>query len=304
MLADLRLADRFNVSSGSTRQLATREEAWSQLTDAVRGFAGGSGWTFVVFLVLAGIGAVVLSRRRPAFVVWGLVALALPPLLSTLVHTGRAPDLSPRHLIFGLPFWAAFVGAAVARAPARLLAVGVVAVLAAISPQGIHDPRSITYTATLGTERALAAPAEWLRANVQPGDVLYPYSSVYLAGLPATGKATALPRAQARPLLDALDRVDFPAGTLYVAVPLGSARADLSSFGDGLVAHPFGVWLIVEAQGPFPDEASVLRAAERALRISGKGLSGEVPEPLRSYLALDRRVVCAALSTLDAECGT
>jgi hypothetical protein len=304
MLADLRLADRFNVRSGSTRRLATRDEAWSQLTDAVRGFAGGSGWTFVVFLVLAGIGAAVLSRRRPAFVVWGLVAVALPPLLSTLVHTGRAPDLSPRHLIFGLPFWAAFVGAAVARAPARLLAVGAVAVLAAISPQGIHDPRSITYTATLGTERALAAPAQWLRANVRPGDVLYPYSSVYLAALPATGKATALPRAQARPLLDALDRVDFPAGTLYVAVPLGSARADLSRFGDGLVAHPFGAWLIVEAQGPFPDEVSVLRAAERALRISREGLSGDVPEPLRGYLALDRYVVCTALSTLDSECGT
>jgi hypothetical protein len=118
------------------------------------------------------------------------------------------------------------------------------------------------------------------------------------------GKATALPRAQARPLLDALDRVDFPAGTLYVAVPLGSARADLSRFGDGLVAHPFGAWLIVEAQGPFPDEVSVLRAAERALRISREELCGDVAEPLRGYLALDRYVVCTALSTLDSECGT
>src|SRR6266550_1606132 len=79
-----------------------------------------------------------------------------------------------------------------------------------------------------------------------------------------------------------LVRIQFPAGNFYVAVPLGSAHADLGTFGDGLVAHPFGAWLIVEAQGPFPDEASVLRAAERALRISGKGLSGEVPEPLRS----------------------
>ena len=304
LAADLRLADRFNVSGGSTRQLATSDEARSQLSDAVRGFAGGSGWTLVAFLILAAIGAALLARRRLPFVAWGLVALALPPLLSTLIHTGRAPDLSPRHLIFGLPFWAAFIGTAVARAPARLLAVGVVAVLAAISPHGIHDPRSITYTATLGTEQALAAPSEWLRANVKSGDILYPYSSVYLAALPATGKATALPRAQVGPLLDALDRVDFPTGNLYVAVPLGSAHADLSTFGDGLVAHPFGPWLIVEAQGPFADEASVLRAAERALKDSGEGLSGNVPEPLRGYLELDRYVVCAALSTLSAECGT
>ena len=76
------------------------------------------------------------------------------------------------------------------------------------------------------------------------------------------------------------------------------------ALGNGLIAHPFGAWLIVEAQGPFPDEASVLRAAERALKVSGEGLSGNVPEPLRGYLELDRYVVCAALSTLGAECGT
>ena len=303
LVADLRLASRFEVTSRSEHRLATRHEAWSQLTDALRGFAGGNGWTFVVFLALAAGGIVLLARRCPAFVAWGLFALVLPPFLSTLVHTGRSPDLSPRHLIFALPFWVTFIGFAVSRIPPRALAVLGVAVIAGISPQGIHDPRSITYTATLGTEEALAAPAGWLRRRIQPGDVLYPYSSAYLAALPQSGKATGLPRAQAGPILDVLDRTDFPVGNLYVAVPLGPARADLSRFMDGLEPHSFGSWLIVEVPGPFAGKASLLRAARRALLAAGEGLGGTVPQALRGYLSLDTTVLCEALSTLGSECG-
>jgi hypothetical protein len=102
-VADLRLADRFELSSEQQDRLATWTEARQQLEDAVRGFGGGSGWTFVAFLALAAWGIAILLRRRPQLVAWGLIAFAGPPLLSTLVRTGRAPDLSPRHLIFALP---------------------------------------------------------------------------------------------------------------------------------------------------------------------------------------------------------
>jgi mannosyltransferase len=302
-VADLRLGSRFEVGSNSTKQLANWDEAWRQFSQAIRGFAGGESWTLLVFLGLAAVGIALVARRRPAFVAWGLIALVLPPLLSMLVHTGRAPSLSPRHLIFALPFWASFIGVAVSRIPARVLAVAVVAVLAGISPQGIEDPRSITYVATLGTEEALAAPTTWLRANVQPRDVLFPYSSVFLGALPATGEAIALPRAQPGPILDALDRAEFPTGNLYLAVPLGPAREDLSGFGNGLVPHPFGSWLIVEAPGPFVDKASLLLAAWRGLSIAHRGLRGPVPPPLRRYLNLNEYVICAAVSTLGSECG-
>jgi hypothetical protein len=298
-VADLRLANRFEVSSGSSNRLATRHEAWNQLTDALRGFAGGSGWTFVVFLVLGIAGAALLARRSWPFVTWGVAALVLPPLLSTLVHTGRAPDLSPRHLIFVLPFWAAFIGAAVARLPLRPVAVAAVTVLAAISPQGIHDPRSITYTAALGSRDALAEPAVWLRESIRANDVLYPYSSVFLAALPESGRAMALPRGQAQSLLAALDRVDYPAGDLYVAIPSGTASRGAS----GIVAgrEDFGSWTIIRVEGPLRDEAAVLRETLFALAEARSSVV-RPPPALRGWFDLDMDVICKSLHELGAEC--
>jgi hypothetical protein len=289
------------VSSGSTHRLATRQEAWNQLTDALRGFAGGSGWTFVVFLVLGIAGAALIARRSWSFVIWGVAALVLPPLLSTLVHTGRAPDLSPRHLIFVLPFWAAFVGVAVARLPLRVVAVAAVTVLAAISPQGIHDPRSITYTAALGSRDALAEPAAWLRENIRANDVLYPYSSVFLAALPESGRARALPRGQAQSLLAALDRIDYPAGNLYVAIPSGTASRDAPDFVAG--REDFGSWTILRVEGPFRDEDAVLRETLVALAEARSSVV-RPPPALQGWFDLNMDVICKSLLERSVRCVT
>jgi hypothetical protein len=302
VVADVRLANRFEVSSGSSNRLATRDEAWSQLTDAIRGFAGGNGWTLLVFFVLAAAGAILLARRRPAFVAWGVVALVLPPALSTLVHSGRAPDLSPRHLIFALPVWAAFIGVAVARVPFRVLAVAGVVGLAALSPQGIHDPRSITYTATLGTEQALAAPSAWLRGRIQRSDVLYPYSSVFLAALPEAGRATALPRGQTGPVLDALERVEYPVPRIFIAVPVGTTRVRPPSLEDSATAR-FPSWLMVEVHGEFTDPAAVLAATENVLRVVRGELEPPVPDALAGWFELNIDVLCKSLTQMGSECG-
>jgi hypothetical protein len=302
LVADIRLATRFEVSSEASGRLATPEEAWNQLTDALRGFAGGSGWTFAIFLALAVAGAALLGRRRAPFVAWGLGALLLPPLLAMAVQTGRAPDLSPRHLVFALPFWAAFIGAAVARAPFRPLAVVSVALLAAFSSQGINDPRSITYTAELGSESALAAPARYLKGQIQPGDILYPYSSVFLAALPEAGEAYALPRGQAQSLLAALDHVDYPAGDLYLAIPTGtSGRPGNADAVSG--EERFGAWSIVRVEGPFPDRAAVLRETLLTLSAAGSTIS-DPPPALEGWFTLNERVLCESLSKLGVECGT
>jgi len=302
-VADLRLADRFELSSDQKGRLATWTEARNQLEDALRGFGGGSGWTFVVFLVLAGCGTAILLRRRPELVAWGLIAFAGPPLLSTLVRTGRAPDLSPRHLIFALPFFAAFVGVAVARIPGRPLPLVGLAVVAALSTQGIADPRSITYTAALGSRGAVDTPAAWLRDHVESNDVLYPYSSIYLAALPETGEARGLPRAQAQSLLAALDRVDYPSGDLYVAVPAGKAprRAPPEPI-RGLA--DFGSWILIRKDGPFADRRAVLLAAEEALGDGRRRLAAPFPQPLAGWFELNRAVMCETLAKLGSQCGT
>jgi hypothetical protein len=299
LVADLRLANRFEVSSRSTNRLASRDEAWNQLTDALGGFAGGSGWTFVIFLGLGIAGAVLLARPRAAFVAWGLAALVLPPILSTLVHTGRAPDLSPRHLIFVLPFWAAFIGATVARLPFRLLAVVVVAVLVAISPQGIRDPRSITYTARLGTEEALAAPATYLKRHVKEGDALYPYSSVFLAALPEAGNAVTLPRGQAQSLLAAVERIDYPVRELYVAIPKGDARFE--NFGVmGEQAYPS--WFLVRRIGPLQDKIALLKDIYASLVPAQAALDPASAPALAGWFDLNMDVICKSLRELGSEC--
>jgi hypothetical protein len=298
-VADLRLADRFELSSEQQGRLATWTEARHQLEDAVRGFGGGTGWTFVAFLALAAWGITILLRRRPELVAWGLIAFAGPPLLSTFVRTDRAPDLSPRHLIFALPFFAAFVGVAVARIPARPLPLVGLAVVAALSTQGINDPRSITYTAALGEPDAVAAPAAWLQGEVEDNDVLYPYASVYLAALPEAGDARGLPRAQVQSLLAALDRVDYPAGDVFVAVPVGTT--DVGPVENG---QDFGRWLLIRIEGPFNDEEAVLRALGRSLALAKTQLRPPVPAPLAGWFELNQAVVCESLSKLGSRCGT
>ena len=59
--------------------------------------------------------------------------------------------------------------------------------------------------------RTRAAPAAWLRARVGSGDVLFPYSSVFLAALPRGGRGASRCRApRPRPLADTLRRAATP----------------------------------------------------------------------------------------------
>ena len=146
-VADLRLADRFTVGV-EEESLAGPGDAWAQLGRALESFAGGGGWTFAVFLVLGLAGAVILLRTHTAFAVFGLLVLLAPPLLFMLLRTGSVMGLSPRHLVFALPLWAAAIGAAVARltrdlpALAAIGAVAAVGLLAVLSPAGgMEDPR-------------------------------------------------------------------------------------------------------------------------------------------------------------------
>jgi hypothetical protein len=297
-VADVRLATRFEVGRGEGGRLATPSEARDQIEAAIRGFAGGDGLILAVFLGLALAGAIILARREPAFLVFAALALVTPPLLAVLIRTENAPDLSPRHLIYALPFWAALIGVAVARLPASPIALAGVGLLVAFGGQGIQDPRDITYIAPLGSEQRLAAPAAWLREQIEEGDVLYPYSSVFLAALPEAGRAHGLPRAQAQSLLEAAERVDVPARALFVAVPTGTARIT-----GPVPGEDFGSWLLVEVEGPFEDEAALLRAVSDVLAEVRPSLSN-VPELLSDWFELNSEVLCDTLSTLRSECET
>ena len=160
---DLRLADRFDVG-GRGHSLAGPGETWHRLTLVVRGSGGGAGLTLVLFLVLAAVGLATLAREHPAVAALTALWLLAPPLLFLSVQSHSSPDLSPRHLIYVLPLWAAAVGVGAARLlkrvspPAQAAAPGLLVVAAAFASTGVHDPRELRFPAGLGAEQRARLP--------------------------------------------------------------------------------------------------------------------------------------------------
>lgn len=307
VVADLRLSERFGVSAFERTNIAPPDFAAAQLGEALAAFAGGIGATSLVFFGLALCGLFVTARRNTAFAVFALVVLASVPVLMVV---GRAEEelvhqLSPRHLTFGLPVWAALVGVGVARIlrdlPRAAVAVGVAAVAtaAAFAPAGIPDPR----TDANATEGALAAPSAWVRSQVDEGSVLLFYSPVFLAALPDTRETMPVPRS-GRPLR-MVARADYPVPSVVLSLPLTGTvvgeRNLRARIGAGATVGVFPDWLVVERPGPFADEGAVLRAGRDALLAVWRS-TRERSLPFRRDLRSGLVTVCGALAELGEPC--
>jgi len=287
LLADLRLAGRFSVGASGEGRVASLGRAWDLLTATLGGFAGEDSLALAFFVALGLAGIAVIVRREPAFVAFACLALAAPLVLLVAGRSEETVRLATRHLMFALPLWAALIGVGAARAardlvpPAQLLFVAVLATLAAVAASDRADPRFLPE----GRPRNLAEPARWLEAQVRPGDVLFPYSPVFLAALPATRHAVTLPRERAT-LEPALDHVDFPVGSVFVAVPRRGAQV---TEGEGV--ESFRAWLLAREQGPFASRDALIAAATRALEAADAAMSGENAR-LRAYLDSSRAALC------------
>jgi hypothetical protein len=292
---DLRLANRFDVG-GQGRSLAGPGETWRQLHLVVQGSAGGTGLALVVFLVLAAVGIATLVRDRPVVAALTALWLLAPPILFLTVQSSSSLGLSPRHLIYVVPLWVAAAGVGAARLLARsgprrqAAALGVLAVVAAFGSTGVHDPRELDFPEGLGTESALAVPAARLRTEIKPGDVLFPFSPVHLAALPESGRAQGLPRAQPTLLTRAVRRVELPAGSLFVSVPVADTEIRLDQLrgrlGPGYVVERLGGWLILERRGPLRDRVSITAAISKALREARAATTDRNNIPLAGYYRL------------------
>lgn len=267
LLADLRLADRASVGAGG-RSLASPGEAWDEIVAAVSSFAGGDGLPLVFFTTLALTGVAVLVRREPAFAAV-VASVALPPLLFILVRTDAEPDLSPRHLFYGVPLWAAAIGVGAQSLTRRPLVLGLVALIAVTAPaSALRDPRELGFpTASIGDAPSIAA-----REN----DLLLPYSAPFLAALPDVRDAVALPHARGDEILRALEHAEEPIGAVHVAIP----------------TRP---WTVVRLEGPF--------AKPEALAAAARRLHGfEHPPSLDKWFAWIEPGLCEALRELDRSC--
>jgi hypothetical protein len=238
VLADLRLAQRSEVGEGGSA-LASPGDAWGELVAALSSFAGGDGLALVFFSALAIAGIAVLASRSPAVAVLA-AAVVVPPLLFVVVPTGSDPDLSPRHLFYGLPLWAAAIGVGVASLrrwlPERVWFVVVAAVIAGVvvaPTSALHDPRELGLlpTATPGDIRAGA------------GDLLFPYATPFLAELGSVREALAIPQGPGDQILRALEHANEPIGAVRVAVP----RRE---------------WEVVTIRGPLDKQRALAAAAD------------------------------------------
>jgi hypothetical protein len=237
VLADLRLANRSEVGEGGSA-LASPGDAWSELVAAVSSFAGGDGVALVLFTALAIAGIAVLASRSPAVAVLA-AAVAVPPVLFVLVPAGSEPDLSPRHLFYGLPLWAAAIGVGVAWLrrwmPDRAWFVFVAAVVAGavVAPvSALRDPRELGLLPT--------KTPDGVRAGA--GELLFPYETPFLAGIGDVRDALALPQGPSDQILRTLEHADEPIRAIHVAVPQEE-------------------WEVVTIRGPFDKEGALLAAA-------------------------------------------
>ncbi len=265
VVADLRLADRATVGSG-TQPLATPHEAWVELSGALASFAGGDGLPYLFFAALATGGFVLIARRDwPVVVV--AASVAVPPALFLVLQTDSPPDLSPRHLFYALPLWAAAIGVAVARFP--IPAMALVALVAITSPpSALREPRRTS----LGT----ALPGEAPPVRAARGDVLIPYSPLFLESLADVRHALVLPHAPAEEILAVLDNAEEPIDSVQIAVPLSG-------------------WKVLAAEGPFT-KAEALEATARLLRDI------ERRDEVRDWLRWIEPALCDALRELDNPC--
>lgn len=313
-VADLRLSGRFEVGVSGESSLASPAEAWRQFGRALQSFAGGGDLLLVaLFAALALAGAVVLARERHPFVAFAALALLAPPVLFMLLRTAGSIGLSPRHLAYALPIWAALAGVGVARFFARPVwvaaAVAAVAVAAVVaSPGGIVDPRDPESNAILGGGPGELAPGEpesveqagaWARANVRAGDVLFPYSPVFLAALPEAGDALSLPYGQAKLLRRTLRRADWPVPGVIVAVPLVGAEVGDRRIAVRSRSYTSPDWYLLRIAGPFADERALLTAASEAFgAVDRSALRRDFH--LDAYLERNRRVLSEALESADS----
>lgn len=272
MLADLRLADRAAIGERG-RSLASPADAWSELVAAISSFAGGDGFNLAWFTGLAVVGLVVLARSQPSVAALA-VSVALPPLLFVLVPAGSEPDLSPRHLFYGLPLWAAAIGVAVVwlrqwipfRAWAILvLAIGIQAVYAPAS--SLRDPREL---GLLPTEAPRSLQA-------REGDLLVPYATPFLANLGDVREALALPQGPGDEIVKTIEHAEEPIRAVHLAMP--GERG----------------WTVVTREGPF-DKADALFAAAEAY-----GLSHHPPQ-LDWWFALVTGGLCDAVAEFGSRC--
>ncbi|MGZ4355762.1 MAG: hypothetical protein ACXVRU_03020, partial [Gaiellaceae bacterium] len=175
----------------------------------------------------------------------------------------------------------------------RVAAFAAIVAAAALAPNAVSEPRTIP----TGAEGAVAAPAAWLATQLGRGDVLYPYSPVFFAALPAAKEARAYSREPVA-LARAVKRTGATQ-TVFISIPLREPFNGDGLRRAGVRFHAFSSWLILESRGPFADGTAALESAAELLKVA----TPLVTEPnAHAYAEQIRGTACVALVRLRSAC--
>jgi len=316
LYASLRLSDRFGVGAGESSPLSSPRAALREIHDAVAAFSGGHA-VLLIFALLFCAGIFLVARQQPAFLAL-LAAAVAPPLVYLVVSGSGTVARSTRHLVYALPLWAALIGAGLVLLAGRFplavqaLLLALVGVLGAgYQTKYAGDPRGVaTLNAATSNPAALAGPAAWLREHVTPDDVLFQYATPYLAALDETQHATTIGPGPGGLLARGLDRVEFPASA--VAVALQVAGSDVQSdelrarLEDDAEVELTRRWLVIRQPGPFANEDELLLAAADVVGAAHASTLSTPPR-VEARIRGSFFVVCHALrqrSIENAECSS
>jgi Dolichyl-phosphate-mannose-protein mannosyltransferase len=217
------LASRFGIglTGESDSKLGSPVDVLEYVWHTIGDFSAGWTAATAVFTALAVVGAVVLSRTRPAAVLLTAVVLLVPTLALMVTRSQSSVFLESRHLIFALPFFQMLAAAGLlklagraGRAEAVAVLAGLTALLAVEFAWGWHKTPYMYAGEPAAREQAREDAAAWLAATSHPDDILFGYEPLYLdareAGAPIG--SVIVQRADPRLAIDSLEEAPKPLG--------------------------------------------------------------------------------------------
>jgi hypothetical protein len=307
--ADLVLRDRFEVGvGGGGPRLGSPGSVLHYFWWVAGDFsAGHRAWSAPV-LVLAAIGAILLTRSRPESALLAGCVIVVPGvafMLATL-HSTASPEA--RHLIFALPFFSLALALPVvelarARPP---LSWGIALVAAGVLVFGevrwAHAKTPPLFDGSPASEvRARDAAAAWLASTYRSNDVLFGYEPVFLEAweLRRSFSAQALPRADPRLLASALQEVAEPLGRgvwVFDASDTTNGRQRqtipyaLPSPRSAFEGRVYGPYLVIRSRNPLVTREHYLAVSERVMRLGRRLQIGDADVNLGAVLGARSRL--------------
>jgi hypothetical protein len=288
-ITDIVLAGRFDVGvGGGGQRLGGPVPVLEYLGRVAADFSAGPV-VLPVVLGLLGLGFVRLRRARPQGALLVAAVVGTPTVAFLVARLGGSAAPETRHLIFGLPFFAALLAFAlveIARSR-RPGARGVAALTAALlAAGGVAWAWEKTPALFLGepAERtqARSAASAWLAETGRPDDVLLGYDPLFLPAWREGDRFSrlVLPRADARLAASVLERAPRPLGRgVWVLNAASTANAEqklevplrLPLPAEAFEARVFGPYLVLRTREPTGTPEQYLRLAAAAM-IVGKTL--------------------------------